>query len=177
MRSARTTQAGRGGVMALTIAVVLTALALPAGAQTSGTSTATEGSVSSGGAHASGGSVSSGEATATRGSTASGDATATNGSVASGCSTASNDSTASGGCRTTVTTIGTTPTTARPGTTPGPARTAAASPTSGRLAVTGPIQDRLVQGATAALILGLLLVLLGRDGSARGARQTNSTQA
>ena len=171
----------RGGVLVLAFAALVALLALftgPAGAQTSGNSTATGGSVSSGDADASGGSVSSGDATASGGSTASGDANASNGSVASGCSTATNNSTASGGqCAETVTTLGTTTTVVTSTST-----TAGTSVTTvqvgGQLARTGSEPNRLLQGAGGALVLGLLLVLLGLDGPARGARQTiNGTQA
>jgi hypothetical protein len=161
--------ARRGGVLVLAFAALLGLLALfsgSAGAQTSGNSTATEGSVSSG------------DANATGGSTASGDANASNGSVASGCSTAINNSTASGGeCAETVTTIGTTSTTSVVGTTSTTAATTAVT-TGGQLARTGSEPNRLVQGAGVALFIGLLLVLLGLDGPARGARHTtNGTQA
>lgn len=183
MRLAARNQATRGGVLVLAFAALLALLALstgPAGAQTSGNSTATEGSVSSGDANATGGSVSSGEANASGGSTASGDANASNGSVASGCSTATNNSTASGGeCAQTVTTMGTTTTTVvgTTSTTTG-GTTATTAPTGIVLARTGSEPNRLVQGAGIALFMGLLLVLLGLDGPARGARQTtNGTQA
>jgi hypothetical protein len=184
MRLAGTEQARGRGVLVLAFAAVLGLVALlagPAGAQTSGTSTATGGSVSSGSADATGGSVSSGEANASGGSTASGEATASGGSVASGCSTASNNSTASGGLcpPTTTTTIVTTTTTTVGGTTTTTSGVTAttAGPTPGRLAVTGSEPNRLVQGAMVALVAGLLLVLLGLDGPARGARQSNGTQA
>jgi len=130
------------------VVAVLTLLAGPAGAQTSGGAVAVDGSVASGVAHAA------------RDSTASGESTATDGSTASGCSTADNHSTASGDgtCgRTTATTRPpqpTTPTTARPGT---------PSATGGRLALTGTWTGPMMGLAALAVVLGALMVVSASD--------------
>ena len=135
------------------VVAVLTLLAGPAGAQTSGGAVATDGSVASGEAHAS------------RNSTASGESTAINNSTASGCSTATNGSTASGddSCA-----RRTPPTTVRPPTPPGGGGGATA--TAGRLALTGSWSTPMIAMAALAIAIGALLVVAGSDRRRASAR-------
>jgi hypothetical protein len=171
MRTKDTASWAGGVLVALAVALgLLTLLTGPAGAQTSGGSTAT------------GGSVSSGDADASNNSTASGDANASNGSVASGCSTAVNNSTASGGeCTTTTAAPATTAVTTPPTTPPTTGGVATTQPGQGtqvsivtqgagtpsRLAVTGSDANHLTQVALGLLFLGLILVALGLEGRDR----------
>jgi hypothetical protein len=136
------------------VVALLTLLAGPAGAQTSGGAVAVDGSVASGEAHAA------------RGSTASGESTATDGSVASGCSFADNYSTASGddSCDRRP------PPTVRPPVTVTPT-TAVRPPTGGgatatparRLALTGSWSTPMAATAALAIALGTLMVIAGSD--------------
>jgi hypothetical protein len=152
-------------------AAVVGLLAGPAGAQTSGPGTsggarATNDSVASGTCVATNDSTCSGSGSATNDSTSSGSAVARDGSTASGCALAIDDSTASGGATSVggatgsapqppCPTGGTTPTTVRPGAGP-------ASPTTGRLALTGSTSQDLAVAAFGALAAGGVLVALGR---------------
>ena len=128
------------------LVAVLTLLAGPAGAQTSGGAVAVDGSVASGEAHAA------------RNSTASGESTATDGSTASGCSTADNHSTASGDG-----TCGRTTATTRPGPGGTTATTARPAATAGRLALTGDWSASMVALAALAIVLGTLMVVSTSD--------------
>ncbi len=119
--------AALGGVV-----MIMTLLAGPAGAQTSGGAVAIDGSVASGQAHAH------------DDSTASGHSKAVGGSTASGCSTATDESTTSGDDKC-----------ARHAA-PRPA------PTPGRLALTGSWSATMAMGAALAVGLGAILVLAGR---------------
>ncbi len=141
------------------VVAMLTLLAGPAGAQTSGGAVAVDGSVASGEAHAA------------RGSTASGESTATDGSVASGCSFADNHSTASGDdCVRKVTpTTRVAPPTTRPGPGGGGGGGATATPAR-RLALTGSWSTPMIAMAALAIALGTLMVVAGSDRRRASAR-------
>lgn len=133
------------------VVAMLTLLAGPAGAQTSGGAVAVDGSVASGSAHAA------------RESTASGESTATDGSTASGCSTADNESTASGDGTCRRTTATTRPVTGGGG----GGTTARPAATAGRLALTGDWSTPMAAVAALAIVLGGLMVVAGSDRRAK----------